>query len=311
MTLACAAVATMMDGRQLAARVREEVAEEARGLGELRLATVLVGDDPASHLYIGLKHKAAREAGIEPLDSRLDAETSQDDVLALVSKLNADESVDGILVQSPLPPHVDEQRVMRAIDPVKDVDGFHPVNAGQLSLGRPTLVPATPRGIIALLEEYAVELEGARAVVIGRSDIVGKPVAQLLLLANATVTICHSRTVDLPRETLAADVLVVAAGRAGLVSGEMVRLGAAVVDVGQNATDAGVVGDVEANAADRAGLLTPVPGGVGPMTIAMLLENTVRAARYRRGMLAFPQGWYGCAGTGEFGGSVPGPSLLL
>jgi methylenetetrahydrofolate dehydrogenase (NADP+)/methenyltetrahydrofolate cyclohydrolase len=311
MALACAAVATMMDGRQLAARVREEVAEDVRGLGELRLATVLVGDDPASHLYIGLKHKAAREAGIEPLDSRLDAGTSQDDVLALVSELNADESVDGILVQSPLPPHVDEQRVMRAIDPVKDVDGFHPVNAGQLSLGRPTLVPATPRGIIALLEEYGVELQGARAVVIGRSDIVGKPVAQLLLLANATVTICHSRTVDLPRETLAADVLVVAAGRAGLVTGEMIKPGAAVVDVGQNPTDGRVLGDVEAVAAERARLLTPVPGGVGPMTIAMLLQNTVRAARYRRGMLAFPRGWYGSAGTDEFGGSVPGPSLLL
>jgi methylenetetrahydrofolate dehydrogenase (NADP+)/methenyltetrahydrofolate cyclohydrolase len=300
-----------MDGKGLAERIRAKVAEEVKELGHVGLTTILVGDDPASDIYIRRKQDAAKEVGIAARDYRLSEATSEEELLDLIRRLNADESVDGILVQSPLPPHVDEQRVMRAIDPVKDVDGFHPVNAGQLSLGRPTLVPATPRGIIALLEEYGVELQGARAVVIGRSDIVGKPVAQLLLLANATVTICHSRTVDLPRETLAADVLVVAAGRAGLVTGEMIKPGAAVVDVGQNPTDGRVLGDVEAVAAERARLLTPVPGGVGPMTIAMLLQNTVRAARYRRGMLAFPRGWYGSAGTDEFGGSVPGPSLLL
>ncbi|MDQ3895353.1 MAG: bifunctional 5,10-methylenetetrahydrofolate dehydrogenase/5,10-methenyltetrahydrofolate cyclohydrolase [Actinomycetota bacterium] len=280
-------MATLMDGRALAARVRKQVAEEARELGSLRLATVLVGEDPASHYYIARKHEAAREVGIEPVDYRLPAETSQDEVLALVATLNADATVDGILVQSPLPTHVDEPRVMRSVDATKDVDGFHPLNAGQLYLGRPTIVPATPLGIMALLAEYGVQLTGAHAVVVGRSEIVGKPVAHLLLQANATVTICHSRTADLGHETRAADVLVVAAGRAALVHADMVKPGAAVVDVGQNRTDAGLVGDVDPGVSERAGFFTPVPGGVGPMTIAMLLENTVRAARHRRGSSEF------------------------
>jgi methylenetetrahydrofolate dehydrogenase (NADP+)/methenyltetrahydrofolate cyclohydrolase len=183
---------------------------------------------------------------------------------------------------------MDEARIIRAVDPVMDVYGFHPLNAGQLYLGRPTLVPATPSGILALLEEYSIPLDGARAVVVGRSDIVGKPVAHLLLQANATVTICHSHTDDLARQTLDADVLVVATGIPGLVDPEMVKQGAAVVDVGQNRTEAGLVGDVDPGVAERAAFLTPVPGGVGPMTIASLLRNTVRAARYRRGALAFP-----------------------
>jgi methylenetetrahydrofolate dehydrogenase (NADP+) / methenyltetrahydrofolate cyclohydrolase len=278
-----------MDGRALAARVRAEVSEAVREYGEVVLATVLVGDDPASRLYIGLKHAAAEEVGIRPLDHRLPADASEDEIVALVSELSRDERVDGVLPQLPLPDHVDEARVVTAVDPVKDVDGIHPFNAGQLYLGRPTLVPATPLGIMALLEEYAVPLTGAEAVVVGRSDIVGKPVAHLLLQANATVTLCHSRTRDLGAHTQRADVLVAAAGSPGLVRAEMVKVGAAVIDVGQSTTDAGLVGDVDPKAAERAGLITPVPGGVGPLTIAMVLRNTVRAARYRIGSLAFPR----------------------
>ena len=277
-----------MDGRALAAKVRVAVKEEVEELGELGLATVLVGDDPASHLYINRKHEAAEEVGIRTIDHRLPAETSEEEVLELLRELNADDEVDAILPQLPMP-GIDEARIIRAVDPVKDVDGFHPLNAGQLYLGRPTLVPATPSGIMALLGEYSIPLDGARAVVVGRSDIVGKPIAHLLLQANATVTICHSHTDDLARQTLDADVLVVATGIAGLVDPDMVKQGAAVVDVGQNRTEAGLVGDVDPGVAERAAFLTPVPGGVGPMTIASLLRNTVRAARYRRGALAFPR----------------------
>lgn len=277
-----------MDGRALAARVRGEVAEDVRELGNITLATVLVGDDPASEIYIASKHRAAEEVGIQPLDHRLPADTSEEEVVELVSELSRNDDVDGILPQLPLPEHIDEVRVIGSVDPVKDVDGFHPVNAGHLYLGRPTLVPATPLGVIALLEEYGVPLAGAEAVVIGRSEIVGKPVAQLLQHANATVTVCHSRTRDLAGHTQRADVLVAAVGSPGLVSADMVKEGAAVIDVGQNKTEAGLVGDVAADASERASLITPVPGGVGPMTIAMLLRNTVRAARYRRGVLAFP-----------------------
>jgi methylenetetrahydrofolate dehydrogenase (NADP+)/methenyltetrahydrofolate cyclohydrolase len=277
-----------MDGRALAAKVRVAVKEEVEELGELGLATVLVGDDPASHLYINRKHEAAEEVGIRTIDHRLPAETSEEEVLELLRELNADDEVDAILPQLPMP-GIDEARIIRAVDPVKDVDGFHPLNAGQLYLGRPTLVPATPSGIMALLGEYSIPLDGARAVVVGRSDIVGKPIAHLLLQANATVTICHSHTDDLARQTLDADVLGVATGIPGLVDPEMVKQGAAVVDVGQNRTEAGLVGDVDPGVAERAAFLTPVPGGVGPMTIASLLRNTVRAARYRRGALAFPR----------------------
>ena len=279
--------ATLLDGAALAAKVRAGLEDEVAKLGSLGLATVLVGDDPASHLYITRKHEAAKELGIETIDHRLPAETSEDEVLELLSELNDDQDVDGILPQLPMP-GIDEARVIRAVDPVKDVDGFHPLNAGQLYLGRPTFVPATPSGILALLNEYSIPLDGARAVVVGRSQIVGKPVAHLLLQANATVTICHSHTDDLARHTLDADVLVVAAGIAGLVDPEMVKQGATVVDVGQNRTEAGLVGDVDPGVSERAAFLTPVPGGVGPMTIAMLLRNTVLAARYRRGLLAFP-----------------------
>ena len=277
-----------MDGKALAQRIRAEVKEEIAQLGSLGLATILVGDDPANDIYIRRKHEAAQEVGITSTDIRLPEETSEDDLLDRIAALNADDAIDGILVQLPLPEHVSEVRVIRAVEPVKDVDGFHPLNAGQLYLGRPSLVPATPIGIMALLAEYDIPIEGARAVVVGRSDIVGKPVAHLLLQKHATVTICHSRTRDLPRETRDADVLVVAAGRPWLVTADMVKHGATVVDVGMNRTDAGLVGDVDPAAMEVAGNMTPVPGGVGPMTIASLLRNTVLAAKFRANVLAFP-----------------------
>jgi methylenetetrahydrofolate dehydrogenase (NADP+)/methenyltetrahydrofolate cyclohydrolase len=281
-------VATLMDGKALAARIRGGVAEDVRSLGRLGLATILVGDDPASHVYIRLKHEAAEEAGIEAIDRRLTADVPESELLKMVARLNDDDAIDGILVQLPLPEHVDEARVLRAVDPLKDVDGYHPYNAGHLYAGRPTLVPATPVGIMSLLSEYEIPLVGARAVVVGRSLIVGKPTALLLLNAHATVTVCHSRTADLGSHTREADVLVAAVGIPRVIEPDMVKLGAAVVDVGINRTDAGLVGDVDPAAAERAGFLTPVPGGVGPMTIASLLANTVLAARYRRGLLAFP-----------------------
>jgi methylenetetrahydrofolate dehydrogenase (NADP+)/methenyltetrahydrofolate cyclohydrolase len=277
-----------MDGRALAARIRADLRDEVSEVGEIGLATILVGEDPASQIYIRLKHEAAEAAEIRAVDMRLPGETSEEELVAHVEQLNEDAAIDGILVQTPLPGHIEEARVMQAIDPVKDVDGLHPFNAGQLYFGRPTLAPATPLGIMRLLEEYRVPVTGARAVVVGRSLIVGRPVAMLLLHQNATVTICHSRTDDLSRHTLDADVLVVAVGQAGVVAPDMVKAGAAVIDVGMNRTEAGLVGDIDAGAADRAAFITPVPGGVGPMTIAMLLGNTVRAARFRRGLLAFP-----------------------
>jgi methylenetetrahydrofolate dehydrogenase (NADP+) / methenyltetrahydrofolate cyclohydrolase len=283
-------MAVLMEGPRLAGRIRAEVAEEVRELGRLRLVTLQVGEDPASTIYLRRKHEAAEEAGIDSDDRKLPERLSQDELLGIVADLNADDAVTGILVQLPLPPQIDEARIIRAVAPVKDVDGFHPFNAGQLYLGRPTLVPATPLGIMALLAEHRVPLEGAEAVVVGRSDIVGKPIAHLLLQANATVTICHSRTADLPRHTLEADVLVVAVGSPEIVTQDMVKQGAAVVDVGINRTDDGIVGDVAPDAADVAAFVTPVPGGVGPMTIAMLLRNTIKAARYQRGLLAFPKG---------------------
>jgi methylenetetrahydrofolate dehydrogenase (NADP+)/methenyltetrahydrofolate cyclohydrolase len=280
--------ATVLDGAALAAKIRAGVRDDVAGLGEIGLATVLVGEDPASQIYIRLKHKAADEAGIRAVDKRLPEETTEEELLEVVEELNADDSIDGILVQTPLPAQIEEARVMRAIDPMKDVDGLHPFNAGQLFFGEPTMVPATPLGIMELLREHGVQVAGSHAVVVGRSLIVGRPVAMLLLHTNATVTICHSRTVDLARQTLDADILVVAVGQAAVVSADMVKGGAAVLDVGMNRTEAGLVGDVDPSAADRAGFMTPVPGGVGPMTIAMLLRNAVQAARYRRGVLAFP-----------------------
>jgi methylenetetrahydrofolate dehydrogenase (NADP+)/methenyltetrahydrofolate cyclohydrolase len=278
-----------MDGKALAERVRTEVAREVAALGRpVGLATVLVGDDPASAVYVRSKQKASREVGIEPVDHNLSSDTSQEDLLALVERLNEDDAVTGILVQLPLPDQIDEDHIIRSINPIKDVDGFHPFNAGHLFQGSPTFVAATPAGIMEILREYQVELKGARAVVIGRSNIVGKPMALLLLAEHATVTICHSRTRDLPAVVREADVIVAAVGHPQTVTADMVREGATVVDVGINRTDDGLVGDVAQDVREKAGLLTPVPGGVGPMTIASLLRNTVRAARYQSDELAFP-----------------------
>jgi methylenetetrahydrofolate dehydrogenase (NADP+)/methenyltetrahydrofolate cyclohydrolase len=277
-----------MDGKALSERIRGEVARDIAELGHVGLATVLVGNDPASDVYIKLKQRAAAEAGIEARDIRLDASTSEEDVLALVDDLNRDDDVDGILVQLPLPSQIDETKVTYAVAPHKDVDGFHPVNAGNLYLGTPLHVPATPAGCMALLAEYGVDPKGTNAVVIGRSEIVGRPAAMLLLQAHATVTICHSRTADLGAEVRRADIVVAAVGVPGIVTPDMVKPGAAVLDVGLTRTEEGIRGDVDPAAADVAGFLTPMPGGTGPMTIALLLESAVKAARYRRGILAYP-----------------------
>jgi methylenetetrahydrofolate dehydrogenase (NADP+)/methenyltetrahydrofolate cyclohydrolase len=278
------AEAAIIDGRAVASRVRERVAAE---VAELRasgvapgLATVLVGDDPASHVYVRMKRKACEEVGIASIHHELPADTRQEEVESLLERLNGDAEVSGILLQLPLPSQIDSGAMTGTIAPEKDVDGLTPVNAGLLVQGRPGLVPSTPLGVMELLAHSGVELEGSRAVVLGRSGLVGKPVAQLLLAANATVTHCHSRTRDLARICREADVLVAAVGRPGTVSGEMVREGAVVIDVGINRTDAGLVGDVDFDAVrTKARAITPVPGGVGPMTIAMLLSNTARAAR--------------------------------
>jgi methylenetetrahydrofolate dehydrogenase (NADP+)/methenyltetrahydrofolate cyclohydrolase len=277
-----------IDGKAVAARVRAEVADAAAGLRARgvapTLAVVLVGDDPASAVYVRSKTRAARE-GVDVRDHKLPATTTQAELEALIAGLNADPIVDGILVQLPLPAPLDADAVIRALDPDKDVDGLHPMSLGLLAQGKPGFVPCTPRGCMRLLREVEVELSGARAVVIGRSLLVGKPIALLLANASATVTLCHSRTRDLADEVRRADVVVAAVGRPEMVRGDWIRPGAVVLDVGINRTaDGKLVGDVEfAAAAARARAITPVPGGVGPMTIACLLENTVRAARHRRG----------------------------
>jgi len=275
--------AVRMDGKALAEKLRAGIADEVKAFGEsVCLATVLVGDDPASHIYVSKKHDACAEAGIESRDHRFGESTPESEVLELLDELNADDEVDGILVQLPLPEHMDESKVTLAVDPTKDVDGFHPLNAGRLYQGDPLLVPATPLGVMALLAEYEIELKGMEAVVIGRSEIVGKPVAMMLLAEHATVTICHSRTVDLDLHTRRADILVAAVGRPGLVTRDMVKPGAVVIDVAVNRTENGLVGDVDKDVAEVAGFLTPVPGSIGPMTIAMLLRNTLTAAQHRR-----------------------------
>ena len=274
--------AITIDGKVLAEKVRAEVAKDVDAFGgPVCLATILVGEEPASHVYVGWKHKAAEEAGIETRDHRLPESTSEQEVLDVLAELNADDAVDGILVQLPLPAHVDERRVIYAIDPEKDVDGLHPLNSGRLFLGEPLHVPATPLGVMVMLAEHGIELEGKEAVVIGRSELAGKPMAMLLLAENATVTICHSRTADLAGRTRRADVLVAAVGRPGIVKPDMVKPGAAVVDIGITRTEQGLLGGVDPAVAEVAGYLTPVPGGVGPMTIAMLLRNTLTAAQHR------------------------------
>lgn len=285
--------AKIIDGTKIAAEVRGEVRDSVtRMKAEYGytpgLATVLVGDNVASSTYVRMKRKACAEAGIESFGHELSADSSQEEVEELVASLNADPAVNGILVQLPLPSHLDEEAVLNTVDLAKDVDGFHPVNIGRLSMkGRdPLFIPCTPAGIITLLEKSDVQLSGAEAVVLGRSNIVGLPVAMLLQKANATVTICHSRTKDLAAHTREADIVVAAIGRMEMVTGDMLKPGAAVIDVGINQKDDPtkkrgyrLVGDVEFESAKEvAGAITPVPGGVGPMTIAMLLKNTLRAA---------------------------------
>jgi methylenetetrahydrofolate dehydrogenase (NADP+)/methenyltetrahydrofolate cyclohydrolase len=276
-----------LDGRRSAAGVLEEVragvAERvAAGRPRPHLSVVLVGHNAASEVYVRGKHRDAEQLGITSSDHRLPDTATTREVAGLVGRLNADEAVSGVLVQQPFPPHVEVAPVVEAVDPVKDVDGFHPVNAGRLLLGSPGIQGPTPAGILRLLDDYAVELAGKRAVVIGRSNIVGKPTAVLLLRRNATVTICHSKTAHLASITREADVLVAAIGRPGFVTADMVKPGAAVVDVGTEPVDGKVRGDVSPAAAEVAGWLSPVPGGVGPMTRAMLMWNTLQAERMRR-----------------------------
>lgn len=278
-------MATIIDGKELSRKKRAVIAEEAaaftRRYGrQPGLAVVLVGEDPASAIYVRNKKTACEAAGLKSFDHHLDAGTGREVLLDLIGKLNDDPAVDGILVQFPVPPHLDAQEIQLAIDPGKDVDGLHPYNLGRLLSGTPTLVPCTPSGIMYMLREYGVALKGRNVTVIGRSNLVGKPVAVLLMMEHATVTICHSRTLDLPGKVAAADVVVAAIGRAEFVRGDWIREGAVVIDVGMNRTDAGLKGDVQfAEASKRASLITPVPGGVGLMTVTMLLDNTLRAAR--------------------------------
>jgi methylenetetrahydrofolate dehydrogenase (NADP+)/methenyltetrahydrofolate cyclohydrolase len=274
--------ARVIDGKAVAQRVKARVAEEVAGLGRKPgLATILVGDDPASAVYVRMKREDSAEVGIESFHHEPGAEVAPAELAALIRSLNDDERVNGILLQLPLPDHLDQDEFIGLIDPAKDVDGLTTINAGLLMHDRPeALVPCTPAGVMELLADAGVELEGARAVVIGRSILVGKPLVQLLLKANATVTHCHSRTRDLPAVCREGDVLIAAVGSPGLVTGDMVREGATVIDVGTNRTDDGLVGDVDFEAArERAGAITPVPGGVGPMTRAMLLVNTLKAAQ--------------------------------
>ena len=278
-------MAQVIDGKAVAARVRAEVKQEADRLFAERglkpgLAVVRVGEDPASKVYVTGKRRAAEEVGFNSWEHHPDADITQDALLALVAGLNADPAVHGILVQLPLPRHIDAELIISAVRPEKDADGFHPVNAGMLFLGRPTVRPCTPAGVMRLLEEVGCNPSGKRAVVVGRSNIVGKPMGLLLLQADATVTLCHRKS-DLPAEVARADILVAAAGVAELIQGAWVKPGAVVIDVGMNRNAAGkLVGDVQfAEAAERASAITPVPGGVGPMTIAMLMRNTLEAAR--------------------------------
>ncbi len=277
--------ADIIDGKAIAQEVRAEVRDEvaawvAEGHEAPGLATVLVGDDPASAVYVGGKQRASAEVGIRGFDHRLDHDAPHEDVERLLRELNADPAVSGILLQLPTPPQVDGPALTEIIDPLKDVDGLTPISAGLLAKGRPGLRPCTPSGVMELLRRHGVALEGAEAVVVGRSELVGKPVGALLLAENATVTTCHSRTRDLAGVCRRADVLIAAVGRPELVKGDWVKEGAVVIDVGINRTDDGLVGDVEFESArERARLITPVPGGVGPMTIAMLLRNTLHAAR--------------------------------
>ena len=278
-------MAQIIDGKSLALSIRSKLADEVKTLSEAGivpgLAVVLVGENPASQVYVRSKKKACAKAGITSFSHDLPADASEDELLKLIGELNANNAVHGILVQLPLPDHIDEKKVIEAISPSKDVDGFHPESVGRLLTGGDCFPSCTPAGIMALIESTGIEISGKNAVVIGRSNIVGKPVALMLLDKNATVTICHSRTVDLEAEVARADIVVAAVGRPLFVQGEWIKPGAVVIDVGINRTESGsLVGDVDyEGATERAAFITPVPGGVGPMTIAMLLSNTVESAR--------------------------------
>jgi methylenetetrahydrofolate dehydrogenase (NADP+)/methenyltetrahydrofolate cyclohydrolase len=277
----------IIDGDEISSRVRKEVADDVTRMEKTpKLVAVLMSDDPASETYVRMKREAADEVGIDSETVRIDPDAPEEKLLSTVGRLNEDDEVDGILVQLPLPDHVDEERALEAVSPEKDVDGFHPFNKGLLLEGRPRFVPATPKGVVRMLREHGVELEGKDVVVMGRSDIVGKPLAALLFSrdVNATVTVCHSSTEDLERHTRNADVVVAAVGVPEFVTAEMVTEGVVVVDVGINRVDEELVGDVAYDeVAEKASAITPVPGGVGPMTVASLLENTVEAARLRGG----------------------------
>ena len=282
--------ASIIDGKAFALGLRERVAQHVASFRAAAgrapgLAVVLVGEDPASAVYVRNKHKATIGAGMESFEHKLPADTSQADLIALVDQLNADPAVDGILVQLPLPGHIDERAVTTRIDPDKDVDGFHPVNAGRLATGLNGFVPCTPLGCLMLLKDQLGDLAGLDAVVIGRSNIVGKPMAQLLIKESCTVTVAHSKTKDLSSVVKRADIVVAAVGRPEMVKGEWIKPGATVIDVGINRTEQGLVGDVDfAGALSVAGAVTPVPGGVGPMTIAVLLRNTLVSAHRRAGV---------------------------
>lgn len=282
--------AQIIDGKAFAAELRGRIAAQVATLREAGarapgLAVVLVGDDPASAVYVRNKHKATIAAGMASFEYRLPADTAQDELMALVVSLNADPAVDGILVQLPLPPQIDADAVLLTIDPDKDVDGFHPVNAGRLATGLPGFVPCTPLGCVMLLKDQVGDLAGLEAVVVGRSNIVGKPLAQLLIAESCTVTVAHSKTRDLAGVIRRADLVVAAVGRPEMIKGEWIKPGAVVIDVGINRTEAGLVGDVDfGGAASVASAITPVPGGVGPMTIACLLRNTLVSACRRAGV---------------------------
>lgn len=274
----------IIDGKLVAAAIREEMHSEIATLKEKGitpgLAVVIVGEDPASQSYVRSKQKSCEKLGMYSVKHALDKGTSEDDLLALIEQLNKDSKIHGILVQLPVPEHIDSMKVIEAIDPKKDVDGFHPINVGKLSIGQEGMKPCTPYGIVKMLEHYNIPLEGKHAVILGRSNIVGKPAAQLLLQKNATVTICHSRTKDLETVLRTADILVVAIGKPFFVKENMVKEGAVVIDVGINRIDSGLVGDVAFNEVkDKTSFITPVPGGVGPLTIVMLMRNTLTAAK--------------------------------
>ncbi len=276
--------AKLIDGKEIAKELKAEMTEEVKQLQKEKnitpgLAVVIVGEDPASQVYVRNKEKSCAEVGIYSEKHALPVDTKEKELIALVSKLNEDSKIHGILVQLPLPEQIDEKEVLYAIDPDKDVDGFHPVNVGRLMIGEPLFPPCTPNGIMELLRRTEIGIEGKRAVVVGRSNIVGKPVALMLLKENATVTVCHSRTRDLSQVAASGDILVAAVGKPKMVTANMVKTGAVVIDVGVNRLEGKLVGDVDFDAAkEKAGWITPVPGGVGPMTITMLLKNTVKAA---------------------------------